>query len=127
MTDDVTYEYEDSDPAVSFEDQISSNHTGPVVLIGTYVVAAENMDAFIKIWTGLADIMRGQPGFLGAQFHRAIDPASALVNYAVWESLVAFRAAFDNAGFWEAHQKMPGFVGRRVLMEKIAIPGLCVA
>src|SRR3546814_16875090 len=72
--------------------------------------------------------MRAQPGLLFCQLHRGIGGASVLMNYAVWESLSAFRAAFDNPEFWEAAKNMPeGVVARSLLVERIAVSNICVA
>jgi heme-degrading monooxygenase HmoA len=119
--------YENTDPAVSVVDQLRSGHSGPVIMIGSYVVAPGQMDAFLEAWTALANVMKAQPGFLSSQVHRAIGGANVFMNYAVWESLAAFQAAYDNPVFWETHKNMPkDFVGRQLLVQKIAIPGLCV-
>src|SRR3546814_13482594 len=68
------------------------------------------------------------PGLLFCQLHRGIGGASVLMNYAVWESLSAFRAAFDNPEFWEAAKNMPeGVVARSLLVERIAVSNICVA
>jgi heme-degrading monooxygenase HmoA len=120
--------YENVDPNVSLLDQIQSDHSGPFVVIGTYTAPADQMENLIKGWIGVSDFMRRQPGFLSAQMHRAIGSANVLVNYAVWESLDAFRAAHDNPKFGELDAHMPAdAVFRHLLVEKIAIPGLCVA
>jgi heme-degrading monooxygenase HmoA len=120
--------YETTDPHTSIEAQVHSDHHGPVIMISTYVVEPGKMDVFLEAWTVQAKIMRKQPGNLGGQLHRGIGGANVYVNYATWESLGAFRSAFENPEFWEAHKNMPEeFVARQLLVEKIAVPGLCIA
>src|SRR3546814_10703375 len=98
-------QFENTDPNVSLEIQVGSGRAGPVVMVGTYTTSPDKMDALLETWTVLAYIMRAQPGLLFCQLHRGIGAASVLMNYAVWESLSAFRAAFDNPEFWEAAKK----------------------
>lgn|SRR3546814_94482 len=121
-------QFENTDPNVSLEIQVGSGHAGPVVMVGTYTTSPDKMDALLESWTVLAHIMRAQPGLLFCQLHRGIGGASVLMNYAVWESLSAFRAAFDNPEFWEAAKNMPeGVVARSLLVERIAVSNICVA
>jgi quinol monooxygenase YgiN len=118
-------QYEKTDPTVSFEDQLQSDHAGPVILVALYSVPPEQIDAFVKVWTDRAHMMKQQPGFISAQLHRGVGGASLFVNYVVWESLATCRVA--NKASQAAGPLVPGFVARPVLVEKIAIPGLCVA
>ena len=122
------FQFENTDPSVTLEIQVGSDHSGPVVMIGTYTTSPDKMDALLQSWTVLAHIMRAQPGLLFCQVHRGIGGASVLMNYAVWESLSAFRSAFDNPAFWEAAKNVPeGVVARSLLVERIAVPNVCVA
>jgi heme-degrading monooxygenase HmoA len=120
--------YEQTDPHVSINTQVHSDHAGPAIMISIYIVETGQMDIFLQAWTTLARIMRKQRGNLGGQMHQAIGDANVYVNYASWESLEAFRGAFENPEFWEAHRRMPeAFIGRQLLVEKVAVPGLCTA
>jgi heme-degrading monooxygenase HmoA len=126
--------YESVDPAVSFQNQIQSDYSGPVTLVVMDVFdSAGDLTAFMEGWSVHAGFMRSQPGFISAQMHRGIGGANVLLTCAVWESLAAFRSAGqseERAGkdSVESSKKPPGYVvGRRVLLQKIAIPGLCVA
>lgn len=82
----------------------------------------------IETWGQDSRVMKRQPGFISAQLHRGIGGANVFVNYAVWESLDAFRAAHANPEFKAAIAKTPASgVTRPVLLQKMAIPGICVA
>lgn len=43
--------------------------------------------------------MKAQSDFISAQLHRALGSSPASLNYAMWETLDAFRAAFGDPGF----------------------------
>lgn len=43
--------------------------------------------------------MKRQPGFIWAQLHRGIGNSTTFMNYAVWESVAAFKTAFENPEF----------------------------
>jgi hypothetical protein len=48
------------------------------------------------------------------------------LNYAVWESVAAFRAAFSQPEFQQALSKYPdSAVASPHLFRKIAVPGVC--
>jgi heme-degrading monooxygenase HmoA len=129
--------YESVDPAVSFQKQIRSDYSGPVTLVVMDVFeSASDLTKFMEGWSVHAKFMRSQPGFISAQVHRGFGGANVLLTYAVWESLAAFRSAGqseeraekDQSDSEASSEKPPGYVvGRRVLLQKIAIPGLCVA
>lgn len=72
--------------------------------------------------------MRAQPGFISTQLHRAIGPNPTYLNYAVWETTAAFRAAFTHPTFRAKHAAYPASaVARPHLFQKVAVPGICVA
>lgn len=119
-------EYKRTDPNVSFEDQLNSDHSGPVVLMSLYSVPESQMDAMLKGWTDRAEMMRKQPGLISVQLHRGIAGASILASYVVWESLEAYRKAQERPDGHEELEQLD-IVTQPVLVTKIAIPGLCVA
>ncbi len=43
--------------------------------------------------------MTRQPGFVSTQLHRGIAGSGVFLNYAVWDSVADFRAAFTNPAF----------------------------
>lgn len=84
------------DPRVSFVQQMSDATEGPVVLINTFVIGAEDCDRFLDAWSADAAVMKRQPGFISTQLHRGIGGSGVFINCAVWESIDAFKRAFFN-------------------------------
>jgi heme-degrading monooxygenase HmoA len=71
--------------------------------------------------------MKGQPGFITTQLHRGIGGSCVFLNYAVWESVDAFKAAFAQPEFRERLAAYPrSVVASPHLFEKVAVPGICV-
>jgi heme-degrading monooxygenase HmoA len=104
------------------------SEVGPVVLINTLSVAPEDEEQFLAAWKGDAAVMQKQPGFISAQMHRGIAGSMSFLNYAVWESVEAFRNAFANPEFQQRLAEYPASAQVSPhLFKKIAIPGLCVA
>ena len=63
-----------------------------VTLINVFRVAPENCDELLAVLhAATEDVMRHVPGFVSANFHRALD-GSRVTNYAQWESRGAFEA-----------------------------------
>jgi 2-polyprenyl-3-methyl-5-hydroxy-6-metoxy-1,4-benzoquinol methylase len=46
--------------------------------------------------------MKQQPGYISTQLHRATGGSCMFMNYAVWESVAHFRAAFTHQDFMNA-------------------------
>lgn len=119
--------HEAIDPDFPIAKQIQSDEAGSVVLLNTFTVAAEDVEAMLATWRTDSAIMKRQPGFISAQLHRGVGGANVFVNYAVWESLDAFRSAFANPEFRAAIANSPASaVARPVLLKKMAVPGICV-
>ncbi len=120
--------FENVIPNTPFQEQMGAGAAGPVVLLNTFVVADESAEAMLECWREDALIMKQAPGFISTQLHRAVGAPGVFVNYAVFESMAAYRAAFANPAFRAAIEKTPeGAVMRVVLLEKVAVPNLCVA
>ena len=51
------------------------------------------------MWKDDAEFMKRQPGFISTQLHRALGDSPTYLNYAIWESTEAFRAAFTHPEF----------------------------
>ena len=101
---------------------------GPVVLINTFTVDPDDVERLVGAWASDAAVMKRQPGFISTQLHRGIGGSSVLVNYAVWESVDAFRRAFSNPEFQSKLAAYPAStVGSPHLFTKVAVPGICVA
>jgi heme-degrading monooxygenase HmoA len=119
--------FEEMDLNVPLMRQLGDSHAGPVVLINKFTVAAEECDALTRAWSDDAVIMKQQPGFISTQLHRGIGGSCVFLNYAVWESVDAFKAAFGNPAFRArlAHYP-PSTTASPHLFSKVAVPGICV-
>jgi heme-degrading monooxygenase HmoA len=115
------------DKNVTLRDQLQ-HEVGPVILINTFTVQADEADQLLQAWAADAAYFKQQPGFISTQLHRGIGGSSVFVNYAVWESVEQFRAAFRRPEFQE-HLKAypPSAVASPHLFQKVAVPGMCVA
>lgn len=101
---------------------------GPVVLINRCTMAPEDEQAFLSAWTADALYMKEQPGFISTQLHRALGDDPTYVNYAIFESAAAWRAAVQSPEFQEKLKLHPASVtARPQLFRKIAVSNLCVA
>ncbi|MEZ2132842.1 MULTISPECIES: antibiotic biosynthesis monooxygenase [unclassified Sinorhizobium] len=115
------------DPAFPIERQISVE-ASPVVLVNVFTLDAADEAAFLAAWQEDAIFMKQQPGFISTQLHRAIGESCAYLNYAVWESTEAFRAAFSHPQFRAKLGAYPSSaVASPHLFQKVAVPGICVA
>jgi heme-degrading monooxygenase HmoA len=71
--------------------------------------------------------MKRQPGFISTQLHRGIAGSTTFMNYAVWESVGHFRAAFNNPDFQKALEHYPpSAVASPHLFTRVAVPNICV-
>ena len=115
------------DHAVTLADQLNSEE-GPVILINTFGVALEDTDRFMASWSADSVIMKSQPGFISTQLHRGIAGSGTFLNYAVWQSVAHFRAAFANPEFRARLANYPeSATVSPHLFNKIEVPGICVA
>ena len=112
---------------VTLADQLS-DEGGPVILVNTFTVRAEEADRLVAAWTGDAALMKRQPGFISTQLHRGIAGSGTFLNYAVWESAAHFRSAFTNPEFRARLGAYPeNATVSPHLFRKMAVPGICVA
>jgi heme-degrading monooxygenase HmoA len=115
------------DRTVALADQLKDDG-GPVVLVNTFVVPPEDADRLLAAWAADAEIMKRQPGFISTQLHRGIAGSGAFLNYAVWESVAHFRAAFMNPEFRARLGEYPESATTSPhLFRRVAVPGICVA
>ena len=115
------------DPAFPIERQLAVD-SSPVVLVNVFTLDKADEQAFLKAWQDDADFMKRQPGFISTQLHRAIGESPTYLNYAVWESTAAFRAAFTHPEFSAHLSAYPSSaVATPHLFQKVAVPGICVA
>jgi heme-degrading monooxygenase HmoA len=114
------------DDRVRLADQLSEE-VGPVILINTFHVAPEDVDALLEAWAADAAYLKQQPGFISAQLHRGIGGSSVFLNHAVWESVQAFRDAFGDPQFQATFARYPdSTVASPHLFQKVAVPGICL-
>lgn len=113
--------------AVTLGDQLKTEE-GPVVLVNTFVVPPADADKLLAVWAADAGIMKAQPGFISTQLHRGIAGSGVFLNYAVWQSVAHFRAAFSNPEFQAKLADYPdGATVSPHLFQKVEVPGICTA
>jgi heme-degrading monooxygenase HmoA len=115
------------DPAFPIQRQIGLD-ASPVVLINVFTLAKADEETFLRVWQDDAAFMKRQPGFISTQLHRAVGDNPTYLNYAVWESTAAFRAAFTHPEFSAKLSSYPSSaVAMPHLFQKVAVPDICVA
>lgn len=113
------------DKQVPIFEQLKTDQS-PVVLVNIFNVAEENVSELIKAWKNDANWMKKQPGYISTQLHRGIAGSTVFMNYAVWESVEAFRNAFNHPDFQETLKAYPSSaVTSPHLFSKLSIPNLC--
>ncbi len=113
------------DSTVPISKQLESD-VSPVVLINLFQVAEADIPGLLKAWEDDANWMKRQPGYISTQLHRAIGGSSVFLNYAVWESVAHFRAAFNHPDFKQALRRYPSsVVASPHLFSRVAVPNLC--
>jgi heme-degrading monooxygenase HmoA len=118
---------QEMDKIVSVQHQLGDCGTEPVVLVNIFHVAPEQADALLAAWADDARFFRGQPGFISTQLHRGIAGSGTFMNYAIWESVGAFRAAFGSPEFRTKLAQYPDTaIASPHLFRKVAVEGLCV-
>ena len=115
------------DPDFPIEQQLGVD-AGPVVLVNVFTVDPEDQDALVAAWRDDALYMKSQPGYISTQLHKAVGESSMYLNYAIWDSVSDFRAAFSNPEFQNALSHYPSSaVTAPHLFEKIAVANCCTA
>lgn len=113
------------DASVTLAQQLKEDG-GPVVLINSFTVPDAAMDQTLAAWARDAAVMQRQPGFVSTQLHRGIAGSGLLLNYAEWDSVASFRAAFTNPEFRAQLAAYPdGITVSPHLFRKVAVPGIC--
>ena len=115
------------DPSFPIDRQLVVE-ASPVVLVNVFTLDRADEARFLEAWRDDAAFMKRQPGFVSTQLHRAVGDSATYLNYAVWESSHAFRAAFGHPGFQAKLSTYPeSAVASPHLFQKVAAPGICVA
>ncbi|NPT55999.1 antibiotic biosynthesis monooxygenase family protein [Paraburkholderia elongata] len=114
------------DPSFPIERQLATD-AAPVVLVNVFTLDKADEQTFLQVWQDDAAFMKQQPGFISTQLHRAIGESPTYLNYAVWESIAHFRAAFTHPEFRAKLSAYPSSaIASPHLFQKIAVPGICV-
>jgi heme-degrading monooxygenase HmoA len=99
----------------------------PVVLVNIFNVAEADIPALMKAWEADANWMKAQPGYISTQLHQGIAGSTVFMNYALWESVAHFRAAFNHPEFKSALAHYPSSaVASPHLFTRLTVPNLCV-
>src|SRR5215831_1668225 len=99
----------------------------PVILVNVFQVAEADIPALLKAWENDANWMKKQPGYISTQLHQAIGGSTLFLNYAVWESVVHFRAAFNHPDFKRSLEQYPSStIASPHLFTRMTVPNLCV-
>ncbi|TIL97328.1 MAG: antibiotic biosynthesis monooxygenase [Mesorhizobium sp.] len=115
------------DPAFPIDRQIEID-ADAVVLINLFTLDPADEAVFLQVWEDDASFMKTQPGLISIQLHRAIGESPTYLNYAVWKSTAAFRAAFTHPEFRSKLGSYPSSaVASPHLFQKVAVPGICLA
>ena len=115
------------DERVTLSDQMEEKNVGSLILINKFNVSPEETEAFLKIWSGAAEIFKQQPGYISAQLHRGIAGSCVFVAYVVFESPELFKKAFSNPDFQsKISEYSVGTLASPHLFKKVAVPGICV-
>nr|WP_319385958.1 antibiotic biosynthesis monooxygenase family protein [uncultured Roseibium sp.] len=115
------------DPEFPIEQQLGVE-AGPVVLVNLFTVDTADQGALLEAWKQDALWMKKQPGYISTQLHKAVGESSMYLNYAIWDSVADFRAAFSNPEFQNALSHYPSSaVTAPHLFEKIAVTNCCTA
>jgi heme-degrading monooxygenase HmoA len=114
------------DPKIPIFQQLSTD-VSPVVLVNIFHVAETDIPALLKAWEADANWMKRQPGYISTQLHQGIGGSTVFMNYALWESVAHFRAAFAHPEFKAALEHYPSTaVASPHLFTRLTVPNLCV-
>ena len=115
------------DPAFPIDRQVTID-ASPVVLVNLFTLDKADEQTFLKTWQDDAAFMKRQPGYISTQLHRAVGENPTYLNYAIWESTAAFRAAFSHPEFRAKLSLYPSSaVASPHLFQKVAVSDICVA
>ena len=114
------------DASVPIFQQLNTEQS-PVILVNVFTVAEADVPALLSAWEADANWMKQQPGYISTQLHRGIGGSTVLMNYAIWESVAHFRAAFTHPDFKTALGHYPASaVASPHLFERLTVPNLCL-
>ena len=115
------------DTVMPINEQIGVD-VAPVVLINLFQVDEADVPELLKAWEIDATWMKKQPGYISTQLHRGVGGNTTFFNYAVWESVEAFRNAFAHPEFQATLENYPdSVVTSPHLFSKVAVANLCTS
>ncbi|MCV0425277.1 MAG: antibiotic biosynthesis monooxygenase [Roseibium sp.] len=113
------------DPLFPIQQQFGVE-AGPVVLVNVFTVEPDQQDDLIEAWQNDALWLKKQKGYISTQLHKAVGESSMYLNYAIWDSVADFSAAFTNPEFQNTLSHYPSSaVAYPHLFEKIAVSNCC--
>ena len=116
------------DPAFPVQQQLELSVEGPVVLVNLFTLDAADEAAFMEAWKADAAFMKARAGFISTQLHRALGSSPTYLNYAVWDTLDAFRAAFSDPDFQAKLADYPSSAATSPhVFQRVAVSGVCTA
>jgi len=114
------------DDHISIRDQLGEQSISPVTLVNIFNVEPADVDQFLSAWESDALFFMAQPGFVSTQLHRGIAGSTTFLNYAVWDSVAQFRAAFGSPEFQAKLGAYPeGAKTSPHLFRKLSVDGIC--
>ena len=117
--------FSELDQIVTLADQMQAD-SGPVVLVNLFTIDSSDEEALLNAWAHDADFMKAQPGYISTQMHRGIAGSSTFMNYAVWQNVASFRAAFSHPEFQRRIADYPASaMARPHLFKKLAVEKHC--
>src|SRR5262249_19723539 len=99
----------------------------PVILVNVFQVAEADTPALLKACDNDANWMQKQPGYESSQMPQALGGSTLFLNYAVSESVVHFRAAFNHPDFKRSLEQYPSStIASPRWFTRRTVPNLCV-
>jgi len=114
------------DPAFPIERQLAPD-AAPIVLVNVVTLEGADEQDFLKAWANDTGFMKRQPDVSPAQLHRATGDSATDLNYAVWDAIATFRAAFASPEFRATLSCYRSAAASPHLFHKVAVPDICVA
>ena len=117
-----------------FQDEVTffeqfPHSDGPVVIIDMLIAPEGRRDEVLAAWTADAKQLRKLPGMISAQMHQGVGDSGTFFNIAMWESAQALLDGVTSEEFkiGESDGYPDGTICRRLLTQRIAVEGVCLA
>ena len=115
--------------AVPFFGQLGlQDSTGPVYLVFVFNVPADCEAQFLACWKNHGAVMGRFDGYGSEKLHRGLAHSQVYINYARWQSLAHFGAAFaspESQACLAAYPEACTFTGQ--VLSPVAVEGVCSA